>query len=85
MQEGHAEELQRMRVTYEEDLKRGQEEAKQAYFKIEIDQVKSQNEQALNQLRKDHSKQLEKVKSEYQGRLEKDRASSQEQLQNALN
>ena len=37
MQEGHAEELQTMRVTYEEDLKRGQEEAKQAYFKIEID------------------------------------------------
>ena len=74
-----------MRVTYEEDLRRGLEEAKQAYFKIEIDLVKSQNEQALNQLRKDYSKQLEKVKSEYQGRLEKDRASSQEQLQNALN
>jgi hypothetical protein len=37
MQESHAEEVQRMRVTYEEELKRGEEVAKQAYFKIEID------------------------------------------------
>ena len=37
MQEGQAEEIQRIRTTYEEEFFRVQEEAKQAYFKIEID------------------------------------------------